>query len=245
MEGILCDLDIEQKKGKVDTRNDILGVLTIYFGAIPNNLTVNSTVKFDVITSKAGNIYAKFVSTVERNQAQFNTEDRSKWYDWGESREKDFLAVICQATGHDIRINPEKEACPWAIDLYDYTIQKPADLKTQNTPFFTAGKYSYQSVHYDPAFTVTFNKKDYEKYSIDYPLCDIYFWVDWEQLEYREIKIPHICGVWRASFSEMAQKIQRGQVALHSYTHRKNDDHNAKDSFLFDLRDRSLFEKIL
>ena len=92
---------------------------------------------------KSGNIYAEFVTVVERNQAQFNTEDRSKQYDWGEGREKVFLVVICQGTGHDICINPEKELYPRAIDLYEYTLKKTADFKTQNTSFFTAGKYSY------------------------------------------------------------------------------------------------------
>ena len=112
------------------------------------------------------------------------------------------------------------------------------------TPFFTAGKYFYGVKRYDPAYTVTFNRKDYEYYLQNYPDSDIYFWVDWKQLEYKDIRIPYICGIWRADFSRMSEKIQRNEVALHPYIHRKNDDHNAKDSFLFDLRDRSVFERI-
>lgn len=245
MEGRLCSLDPEQKRGKVDTRNDEYGLLTIYFKTIPPDLKVGATVEFNVTTSRFGNLYAIFVSVVKRNKAQFNTEDRGKWYIWGEEREKDFISIICQATGRDIRINPDKAKHPWAIDLYDYTAMKPADLKTQRTPFFMAGKYWHDGFRYNPAFTVTFNRKDFERYKENYPLCDIYFWVDWKQCKYDNITIPHVCGVWRASFPEMAKKIQDQKVALHSYMHRKDDDHNAKDSFLFDLRDCVVFERIL
>lgn len=244
MEGRLCSLDVEQKKGKVDTRNDKYNVLTIYFKTIPQGLAAGATVQFDVATSKYGTYYANFVSVIQRNSTQFNTEDRDKWYKWGEEREGDFLSIIRQATGRDIRRNPEKDTCPWAIDLYDYTAQRPADLKTQRKPFFTAGKYCHGSIWYDPAFTVTFNKKDYEHYKRKNPSCDIYFWIDWEQLEYRDITVPHVQGIWRASFSQMAEKIERGQVALHAYQHRIHDDHNAKESYLFDLRDGGLFERI-
>ena len=246
MEGRLCSLDIERKKGTVDTRNDSLGVLTIYFKSIPDGLTVDSTVAFDVVTSKFGTTYAKFSSQVERNPTRFNTEDRSKWYDWGMEMEQDFVAVIREKTGHDIRVNPDKEGCPWAIDLYDYTAQRPADLKTRKTPFFTAGKYEHEGVRYDPAYAVTFNRKDYEHYSARYPECDIYFWIDWEQLEYQnKVKVPHVQGIWRAPFEKMAQKIEHKQVALHPYMHRTNDDHNAKDSYIFDLSDSSVFERIV
>ena len=35
MEGILISLDREAKRGQVDTRNDDIGILTIYFQEIP------------------------------------------------------------------------------------------------------------------------------------------------------------------------------------------------------------------
>lgn len=88
---------------------------------------------------KSGNIYAEFVTVVERNQAQFNTEDRSKQYDWGEGREKVFLVVICQGTGHDICINPEKELYPRAIDLYEYTLKKRQTSKHRTHRFLRPG----------------------------------------------------------------------------------------------------------
>ena len=78
---------------------------------------------------KSGNIYAEFVTVVERNQAQFNTEDRSKQYDWGEGREKVFLVVICQGTGHDI--------CTLGLLTYINILLKNGRLQnTEQTVFY-------------------------------------------------------------------------------------------------------------
>lgn len=246
MEGRLTYLKAQENWGKVDTRNDELGVLTIYFQCVTENIKVNSTVEFDVFTSKTtGKPYAKFLNVAERNQVVFNTEDRDLWYAWGEDFETDFIENIVPRINIDIRKNPEKEYCPWAIDLRDYTNDKPADLKTQNTPFFTAGKYTYGGEPYNPQYTVTFNKKDYENYLENHPGCDIYFWVHWTQLCYKSYSVQEMYGVWKAEFSRMAEKIQAGEVVLHEYLHRKDDDHNAKDSYLFNLADESVFERLL
>lgn len=200
---------------------------------------------FEVVTSKAGRRYAKFISLVERNQVRFNTENRSWWYVWGEDEEKDFVTHIVPRLGIDLRINPQKMEEPWAIDLYDYTHNRYADLKTQKTPFFTAGKYKYGRVFYDPTYTVTFNKKDYDRYIQKYPTCDIYFWINWQQLSYNHISVKKLYGVWRAPFMKMARKIQVGEVALHTYQHRMDDDHNAKESYLFNLSDDKVFERLI
>lgn len=245
MEGILISLAREEKWGRVDTRNDDLGTLTIYFQQVPEALPLQSTVEFELVKSRAGKYYAKFVSAADRNQALFNTEDRAQWYGWGEGEEKAFLERVVPRLGIDLRLNPEKEQKPWEIDLYDYTNRRYADLKTQNTPFFTAGKYFYGRSPYDPTYTVTFNKKDYENYLENHPDCDIYFWVCWQQLTYKNIRVKALCGVWRAPFRRLADKIQAGEVALHTYRHRVDDDHNAKDSYLFDLADTAVFQRLI
>lgn len=103
----------------------------------------------------------------------------------------------------------------------------------------------YGGMPYNPTYTVTFNRKDYENYLERHPNCDIYFWVYWRQLTYRGISVNELYGVWRAPFSRMAQKIQAGEVALHHYMHRVNDDHNAKDSYLFNLTDVDVFERLI
>lgn len=245
MEGRLKDLKRHHNCGEVDTRNDDLGVLTIYFQNITDDIQVNCTVEFEVRTSAKGNKYAKFISIVERNQAIFNTEDRENWYLWGEDAEQDFIDKIVPQIHLDIQKNPAKETHPWEIDLFDYTNQRYADLKTQNTPFFTAGKYQYNGRPYDPTYTVTFNKKDYDNYLKRHPDCDIYFWVNWTQVAYRQQKLQQVKGIWRAHFSHMIEKIQANEVALHPYRHRVDDDRNARDSFLFFLNDTKVFERLL
>lgn len=78
MEGILISLDRENKRGKVDTRNNDIGILTTYFREISVDIQPNCSVEFDVAISKNGNPYAKFISVPDRNKALFNTEERSQ-----------------------------------------------------------------------------------------------------------------------------------------------------------------------
>ena len=245
MEGILLSLDRKTKSGKVDTRNDDIGILTIYFREIPDAVQPNCTVTFDIAISQKGNRYAKFISVADRNQALFNTEDRTQWYVWGENEENDFVEHIVPRLGIDLRINPQKGQRPWEIDFFDYTHNRYADLKTQNTPFFMAARYMYGRKPYNPSYTVTFNKKDYENYMEKHPDCDIYFWVHWLQTAYRNVRVNELYGVWRAPFQRMAEKIQAGEVSLHAYIHRVNDDHNARDSYLFNLADAAVFERLI
>ena len=245
MNGILLNIDIKDKKGQVDTRNSKYGILTIYFSKVPDKINIDATVEFEIITSARGNKYAKFIKVVDRNNTKFNTEDRNKWYKSGESEELVFINEIVPKIGVDLIINPEKENTPWKIDLVYKSNKRYADLKTQNTPFFTASRYFYRGKKYDPAYTVTFNKKDYENYKQSYPDCDIYFWVNWTQLEYKDISLEPVNGVWMAPFKKISDAIESGIVQLHSYKNRKNDDYNAKESYLLDLNDNSIFEKYM
>lgn len=244
MKGRLLSVDRAKKIGIVDTRNDNYGELTIYFQNIDDSIQKDVTVEFDVRVSAAGNTYAKFQSVVERNQAIFNTEDRNLWYEWGEDEENDFIKNVVPLMNLDIIINPEKTIKPWAIDLFDKTNNRYADLKTQNTPFFTAGRYKYKGEKYNPSFSVTFNKKDFENYLVNHSDCDIYFWVNWTQLNYKNINVEPVHGVWRASFQKMKEKIENEEVVLHAYLSRVDDDHNAKDSYVFNLLDEDVFEKM-
>lgn len=244
MEGLFVEICPTESYDIVDTRNKQYGRLRMYYNQLKANLALNTTVSFDIKRSASENIYAKYIATVERNAAIFNTEDRDQWYSWGENEENDFITHIVPHLNLDIRINPQKKTCSWAIDLIDYTNNRPADLKTQNTPFFTVGKYHYKGVPCNPDYSVTFNRKDYNNYRINYPNCDIYFWVHWIQTQYRNITVQEIYGVWRGNFSQMALCIENGDVPLHHYMHRVNDDHNAKDSYVFNLKDEDVFEKV-
>lgn len=241
MYGILKSVVCEGE-GEVDTRNDQYKTLRIY--KLPKDIQVNTTVKFEVVLSKSNNYYAKFVAIADRNVSLYNTEDRKQWYSWGEGKEEELIRTIVPTLKSNIIINPAKASDPTRIDLYDLTNERYADLKVQDTPFFTSGKYKYYNVSYNPSYTVTFNRKDYENYKSHHPECDIYFWVNWKQLSYREIKVEPINGIWKANFSRMAELIESGIVALHPYKHRQDDDHNAKDSYLFNLNDATVFERI-
>ena len=42
----------------------------------------------------------------------------------------------------------------------------------------------------------------------------------------------------------MALCIENGDAPLHPYMHRVNDDHNAKDSYVFNLKNEDVFEKV-
>lgn len=247
MEGILIEVNIQNKTGIVDTRNDLYNRLTVYFRKLPKKIELNHTIEFELRKSKYGNYYGKFIGYVERNDnyLKINTEDRMKWYEHGAKIETFFVEKIAPELALDIRINPQKSSCKWAIDLYDYSNNCYADLKNQTTPFFTAAKYKYKGIPCAPAYSVTFNKKDYEYYLEYYPNADIYFLIHWMQLCYKEIKVPEVYGIWRAHFRDLAVTIQNHNAPLHQYKHRKNDDHNAKESYIFNLKDTDVFEQLL
>lgn len=244
MEGILTYVDPQGRYGKVDTRNDTYKTLYVKFPSFPDQSLVNSSIFFNLTHNEKGIPYAEFVSAALRNNTVFNTEDRSKWYNFGEDYEREFLEKIEPYLDRDIILNPEKETCPWALDLFDWTKQKYADLKTQTTPFFLVGKYEYKDHVCDPQYSITFNKKDYLNYKEKAKDCDIYFWINWKQLTYQDLSVKPLYGVWRAEFSKMMECIENGLSPLHEYKHRTNDDHNAKDSYIFDLRDNYVMEKV-
>lgn len=245
MRGLIITCEDDGGFAIVDTRSDQHGKLRLYHHEPAGSLSAGMTVDFELKVSAAGNTYAKLTHIVERNQTRFSTEDRSRWYEWGEDAEADFVEKVAPLLGLDIRKNPEKEGRSWAIDLFDYTNGRAADLKVQNTPFFTVAKYRYRGKRCDPAYSVTFNRKDYENYQANYPDCHIYFWVHWIQLAYRGATVPEIRGVWRAEFSKLAERIQGGEAPLHPYQNRKTDDHNARDSYVFSLLDEEVFERLL
>lgn len=199
------------------------------------DLAVGDTVSFDLAQDPDGRIYVINVVKQERNSSKFNTEDKGSWVVAGAGMEVDFVEKVVPFLGLDIRIHPDKRENPYSIDLYDYDNDRPADLKTQETPFFMAAR-KYPGFGYDPQYTVTFNHKDYVRYKGLYPDCDIYYYVSWKQTENYGVKIEPMTGVWVAAFQDMQELIESGKVALHAYQYRKGDQVNAKDSYLFDLR---------
>ena len=245
MRGRLISFDANKRTGFVDAGQDNLRHLKIFFKDIPSGLRYDSTIEFELKKSCIGNDYGVFLKVVERNRTIFNTEKRNAWYEWGENEELDFINNVVPRLDVVLEINSKKKDKPWEIDLYDRTNNRFADLKTQNTPFFSAGSFLHEKRNYDPAYTVTFNRKDYLNYRKHYPNCIIYYWVNWTQTEYQKMRVEHIHGVWRAEFSIMAEYIDTERVYLHQYLNRKNDNFNARDSYLFDLTDINVFERLI
>lgn len=172
------------------------------------------------------------MSDNRNSEIAHDTEDKSWWLQHGENLEFDFVTKCRNLLGLEISINPQKQMDKTAPDLvFEGCL---ADLKTQNTPFFTSSRYGI-----DPRFCVTFNRKDFERYSAMYPEIIIFFWVDWKQLTYKEMSTSHLVGVFKVGFQQLREMVAGG-APEHAYLRRINDTAgNAKTSFLFDVRNMS------
>ncbi|AFS77875.1 cold-shock domain-containing protein [Gottschalkia acidurici 9a] len=159
-----------------------------------------------------------------------DVEDKGYWCKKGSKLEEEFVKEIVPKLKTNIIINPEKVKNPKVIDLLNLDLNRKADLKTQETPFFTAYRYGY-----NPQYTVTFNHKDYINYKKNYPNVIIYWWVNWKQLSLRKFSVDPLYGVWEIEFKFMLEKIQKGEAPLHKYKQRVDDPINATESYLFDL----------
>ncbi|WP_240738325.1 HD domain-containing protein [Deinococcus fonticola] len=161
-----------------------------------------------------------------------DTEDRPYWYEHGERQEQEFLKLAAQ---HHlpVRLNPAKASDKTAIDLL-LTLpggqEVPADLKTQNTPFFTAARYGK-----NPGRAVTLNDKDIRRYERLYPDAVILFHVHWTTLTWRDQSVEPLRGVWSATLPEIKRLIQQ---PAHTYQRRKTDPRpNAPSSHVLSLDD--------
>lgn len=166
----------------------------------------------------------------DRNdEVPHDPEDKGWWLLHGEALERQFVALCQKHLKLNAVINPAKATDPTAPDLI--VEERLADLKTQNTPFFTAQRHGI-----DPRFAVTFNRKDYERYRDLYPEIDIYFWIDWTQTEWNGRTVEYLGGIFRLPFAQVAQMIEAG-APEHYYQRRQNDiAGNAKSSFVLDIR---------
>jgi len=157
-------------------------------------------------------------------------EDKDWWLNSGERLEHQFVQMLATEKVAKVELNPDKLNDPTAPDLL--LDGQLADLKSQRTPFFSANRYSK-----DPRWTVTYNRKDLERYASLYPNIQILFWVVWEQLSYHSYSVEPLSGVWLTSNAEILARIKAG-APEHRYVRRQEDQlGNAKSSFLLDLRE--------
>lgn len=157
-------------------------------------------------------------------------QDKAPWCETGASYEQVFIKKYPNL---GLEINPEKSTNIYAPDLLISGTKNLADLKTQNTPFFLAqSRYGI-----DPQFAVTFNDKDYQRYTKNYPGIEIFFWVDWQAVKFSgssEVTVIPMQGVWKITYENLL--IAVSNAPLHKYLQRVNDiKGNAKDSYVLNL----------
>ncbi len=172
------------------------------------------------------NVGEEFKKQMLSNQA------KNEWVVLGRYKEKQFCRWIAPLLDLGrIEINPEKTTDKYAPDLV--VEGRVADLKCQELPFFSA-----QSYDKDPTWTVTFNKKDLERYEESYDNLPVFFWVHWIIPEALGVKVSRINGVWLTTTNEIRNHVDAGTAPCHSYKERTKDNvGNAKESYLLDLRE--------
>jgi hypothetical protein len=159
-------------------------------------------------------------------------QDKGPWCRTGATFEEVFIEKYGKEL--DLIINPAKATNIYAPDLFNKRSNRIADLKTQNTPFFQARTRYNQ----DPQFTVTFNEKDFVRYSSFYPSIEIYFWVKWIVTKFVNnngvIEVHPMEGIWKIDFDSLFKLCSTSPI--HSYAQRINDKKgNAKGSYVLNL----------
>jgi len=171
---------------------------------------------------------------------QGDIQDKMSWCRRGETLEDEFLRVYGDRL--KLKLNPAKKEKPTVPDFIYIPGNRIADLKTVNTPFFSARRYGV-----DPQYAVTFNKKDLEYYRRCYSDILLYFSIDWiaTKLVIKGCKIYTVepmVGVWGIRFCNI-QKLCCPEN-LHEYKLRIGDKVNATHSYVLDLR-RNEFGKVI
>ena len=166
---------------------------------------------------------------------QRDPQDKGFWCKSGAAQEQVFVEKFGNSLG--LIINPSKKTDPYAPDLKNTANGLPADLKTQNTPFFMV-----RSMYgFDPQYTVVFNRGDRIRYKAEYPEIEIYFAVDWQIVKFQgrtTIVVAPMKGVWYIPFRKLDQLLEH--APLHYYKGRKYDQKgNARDSYVLNLLDKA------
>lgn len=185
------------------------------------------------------------MSTWRNRTVSVDTEDKKKWLKIGEKFESEFVKFMTEQSHIEVRINPDKASNPLAPDLLvpGYGL---CDLKTQQTPFFTAGRYGIPPEH---AFTI--NAKDIIRYRKLYPQIGIFIWINWENnvaSDSRFKPMGYKWGVYFTTIADMIGFIDSDMAKEHSYKRRvdksnkklsswgMNNDKNATSSYVMDSR---------
>ena len=132
-------------------------------------------------------------------------------------------------------VNPVKKIDKFTHDLFTIF---PCDLKTVKTPLFKAREL----FDIDPQYAVTFNLKDGKRYAEKYPHIAVIFDVEWKDhcsiliggIKY-EVQPMHQTFV--GFLADIRNAIIKAGNKKIQYARRVHDDQgNAKESFVFDVR---------
>jgi len=163
-------------------------------------------------------------------------QDKQSWCEHGRNLEDVFIENFGEELS--LEINKDKTESVYVIDMYNTKDDVLSDLKSQNTPFFLAGK----KYNVDPQFAVVFNEKDKLNYinkTTNGSELYIYFWVKWEEQERFGVKVTSIDSIFMTTFSNLLKILDDDK--LHEYKQRKGDTKgNAKASYVLDVRDMEL-----
>jgi len=164
-----------------------------------------------------------------------DTENKLAWCAAGADAELEFVQKRLIDIGLDGYINPAKET---DVYTHDMVMRFPADLKTVRTPLFKA----MDLYGIDPQFAVTFNLKDMRRYKELYPNIIVIFDVNWEQTSWAdrsgkvyEVKPMH--STYGGFIGDIRNAVLASGSRVIKYKRRVDDDQgNAKESFVFDVR---------
>lgn len=163
-------------------------------------------------------------------------QDKQSWCEHGRNLEDVFIEKFGEELS--LEINNDKADSVYVIDMYNTKDDVLSDLKSQNTPFFLAGK----KYNVDPQFAVVFNEKDklnYIKKTSNGSEIYIYFWVKWEEQNRFGVKVESMDSIFMTKFSDLLNILDDNK--LHEYKQRKGDTRgNAKASYVLDVRNMEL-----
>lgn len=104
-----------------------------------SDIEKDQTLEFEIVKEKT-RYRGKNIEIIDRNKSKFNTEDKAQWCKEGEKLEVEFINHDIPKLELNIIINPKKQNNPYHIDLLDLDNNREANLKTQQTSFFSAAK---------------------------------------------------------------------------------------------------------
>lgn len=170
---------------------------------------------------------------------QKDLQNKMEWCRKGELLEDSFIGHYGSELG--LIINPKKTIDPTVADFIHLPTNKPADLKTQNTPFFLSSRYNL-----DPQYAVTFNKIDLDRYQSLYPNILIYYSVHWMVTKIvfdngRTTEVQPMSGLWGINLKNLMKLCT--EKNHHIYQQRIGDKQgNALSSYVVNLKSEGFKE---